>query len=77
MTKEILYYKNNPSLNEIKESAGDEWTRFETDFTAMAIKILQKESEGNRQEDTVAEWQNKNRNDKDDTRMADVQKQKK
>jgi len=55
MTKEILYYKNNPSLNEIKESAGDEWTRFETDFTAMAIKILQKESEGNRQEDTVAE----------------------
>lgn len=38
---------------------------------------LQKESEGKRQEDTVAEWQNKNRNDKDDTSMADVQKQKK
>ena len=37
----------------------------------------QEESEGKRQEETIAERQNKNRNDKDDTNMADVKKQKK
>jgi len=45
LTKEILYYKNNPSLNETKDSAGEEWTRFETDNTAVAIKIWCRKSQ--------------------------------
>jgi hypothetical protein len=34
LTKETLCYKNNPSLNEVKE-----WTRFEIDSTAVATEM--------------------------------------